>query len=53
LLAGDAELIEAMLGKTIPAAREEFDAFAKQPAHGNPEYPPLKISQHYAKLENL
>jgi hypothetical protein len=39
LFAGDPKLIEAMLGKTIRAAREEFDDFAKQLAHGNPCLP--------------
>jgi len=50
LFAGERKLVEAMVGKAIPAAREEFERFSRELAHGNPDYPPLRVAQHYAEL---
>jgi hypothetical protein len=50
LFAGDSKLVEAMMGKAIPAAREEFEKFSRQLAHGDPDYLPLRVAQHYAEL---
>jgi len=50
LFAGEQSLVEAMLGIPIEEARQRFLAFAEPLALGNPEYPMLKVAQHYAAL---
>jgi hypothetical protein len=49
LFAGTPELLEAMLGKPVDQAREEFLSFATAVANG-PDDPLLQVAKHYAGL---
>jgi hypothetical protein len=49
LFAGKSELLQAMLGKSIAEAREEFLSFAKLLAEGSDE-PLLRIAKRYSEL---
>ena len=50
LLGGAPQLLERILSKSIKTAREEFVVFARELAHGNPNYPPLRIAEHYTDI---
>ena len=47
LYAAGPPLLERLLNKSISKAREEFRAFAVELAHGNADYPPLRMAEHY------
>lgn len=47
LYAAGPPLLERLLNKSISKAREEFHTFAVELAHGNADYPPLRIAEHY------
>lgn len=49
LFAGPSELLEAMLGKSIPKAREKYLSFATALAKG-PNEPLLEVARRYADL---
>lgn len=49
LFAGNPELLEAMLGKPIDEAREEYLSFATMLAK-EPDEPLLRVAKHYAAL---
>ncbi len=51
LFAGKADLVEALLGKTIPEARQEFMEFATLLAKGDPENPLLKMAVSWASIQ--
>jgi hypothetical protein len=50
LFAASPALLEGILHKSIPAAREEFAAFARELAHENTDYPPLRVAERYARI---
>jgi len=51
LFGGKPELIEAMLGKSIEQARQEFQEYATLLATGqNPDESFLRVAEHYAVL---
>lgn|SRR5690348_1300316 len=50
LFAAEADLLEALLGKPLDQARQEFFEFASCLARGNAEEPILKMAQYYAAL---
>ncbi len=49
LYAANPPLLEKLLNKSITKAREEFSAFAMQLAHGNADYPPLRVAKYYER----
>lgn len=50
LFAGKQELLEAMLGKPIEQARQEYVRFASELTEHEPDEPLLKVAKRYAAL---
>jgi hypothetical protein len=50
LFAGKPDLVEALLGKPIERARQEFLEFVSLLAKENTEEPLLKVAEHYASM---